>query len=201
MLLATLPGMLTEFTLAALPYGLLLLLVFFARVIDVSLQTMRIIFISRGKKNIAPLLGFVEVFIWIAATGQLVRNLNDVWSYLAYAAGFAVGSYLGMYIDGRLALGTKIIRTIIPGDARDLTLQLHDAGYGVTSVPGQGSAGPVTMVYSIVKRRSLPEAVGIIHNLHPRAFVSIQDVSAVEKGIFPDQGHPALTFDFTRKGK
>ena len=74
---------------------LLPVMVFFARVADVTLGTMRIIFISRGKRNLAPLLGFVEVFIWITIVSQIVSNAHNLLAYLAYAAGFATGSLPG----------------------------------------------------------------------------------------------------------
>src|SRR4030042_6553710 len=83
------------------------LMVFFARLTDVSLGTLRIIFISRGKRNVAPILGFVEVFIWITIVSQIVSHAHNLLAYLAYAAGFATGAYIGMFIEGRLAIGTQ----------------------------------------------------------------------------------------------
>ncbi len=160
-------------------------LVFFARVIDVTLGTLRIIFISRGKKYIAPILGFVETFIWIMAVGQIVRNINDPWSYVAYAAGFASGTVVGMLIEDRLAIGTLIIRTILPGDTHELIDRLHKAGYGVTCVPGEGVYGPVTLVYTVIKRKDLQIVTAIIHALHPKAFLSIEEVRSTAEGIFP----------------
>lgn len=125
------------------------LLVFAARVIDVSLGTLRIIFISRGKKHLAPLLGFVEVFIWIVVVSQLVREVNNWASYLAYAAGFAAGNYLGIWIEDRLALGTVILRIILSSQHEQLKRALHEAGYGITSVDGEGANGPVKLIYTI----------------------------------------------------
>jgi uncharacterized protein YebE (UPF0316 family) len=161
------------------------LLVFCARVMDVTLGTLRIIFISRGKKYIAPWLGFVEVFIWIAVVAQIVRGVNDLVTYLAYAAGFAAGNFVGMYIEDRLALGTQIIRIIVPNDAKSLTDHLHDAGYGMTLVDGQGSAGPVKLIYTVVKRKDIPLVLSIIHQTHPHAFLSIEDLRSSQEGIFP----------------
>ena len=161
------------------------LLVFFARVIDVTLGTLRIIFISRGKKYLAPLLGFVEVFIWIAVVSQIVRGVNDLVTYLAYAAGFAAGNFVGMYIEDRLAIGTQVMRIIIPNGAEALTQNLHDAGYGVTQVDGQGANGPVKLIYTVVKRKDIPLVLGIIHQTHPHAFLSIEDVRSAQQGIFP----------------
>ena len=83
-------------------------LVFIARLIDVALGTVRIIFTSRGTKHLAPLLGFVEVFIWVSIIAQITKGANNIVSYLAYAAGFAAGNYLGMYIENKLAIGTLV---------------------------------------------------------------------------------------------
>lgn len=162
-------------------------LVFLARVIDVSLGTLRIIFISRGKKFLAPLLGFVETFIWIVAVSQIIRNIQDVWSYVGYAGGFATGTIVGMWIEDRLAIGTLILRTILPGDVSDLRERLHSSGFGVTCVAGRGAQSDVTLVYTIIKRKDLQEVVAIIHQLHPQAFISIEELRAAEKGVFPPE--------------
>lgn len=160
-------------------------LVFIARVLDVTLGTLRIIFISRGKKYIAPLLGFIETFIWIFAVSQIVRNIEDVWSFVAYAGGFACGTIVGMQIEDRLAIGTLIVRTILPHTPAELVERLHSAGYGVTCVPGQGTQGAVTLVYTVIKRKDLAAVVAIIHTLHPKAFLSIEEVRSTAEGIFP----------------
>ena len=163
------------------------LLVFFARVIDVSLGTLRIIFISRGKKYLAPLLGFVEVFIWIAVVAQIVRGVNDLAAYFAYAAGFAAGNFVGMFIEERLAIGTQVIRIIVPSGADELTTNLSAAGYGVTSVDGQGANGPVKLIYTVVKRKDISIVLAVIQRTHPHAFLSIEDVRSTQEGIFPVQ--------------
>ncbi len=177
------------------------LLVFFARVVDVTLGTLRIIFISRGKKYIAPLLGFVEVFIWIAVVAQIVRGVNDLFTYLAYAAGFAAGNFVGIYIEDRLAIGTQIIRIIVSNGAEALTDHLHDAGYGVTQVDGQGVNGPVKLIYAVVKRKDLPLVLTIIQQTHPRAFLSIEDVRSTQEGIFPMRAHTSDGTFWGRKSK
>jgi uncharacterized protein YebE (UPF0316 family) len=164
---------------------LLPVMVFFARVADVTLGTMRIIFISRGKRNLAPLLGFVEVFIWITIVSQIVSNAHNLLAYLAYAAGFATGSYMGMYIENRIAVGVQLIMAILHENTGDLTQNLHEAGYGVTSVDGLGSNGPVKLIYTIVFRKNLEAVLSIIHRTHPHAFLAIEDLRSTEAGIFP----------------
>lgn len=166
------------------------LLVFFARLADVSLGTLRIIFISRGRKNLAPLLGFVEVFIWIAVVSQIVSHAHNLLAYLAYAAGFAAGAYVGMYIEDRLALGVQLVRIIVPGNPQDLIKKLQTSGYGITCVDGQGANGPVKLIYAVVLRKCLNEVLTIIHQSYPDAFLSIEDLHTKQGGIFPLQHEP-----------
>jgi uncharacterized protein YebE (UPF0316 family) len=161
------------------------IIVFFARVSDVTLGTLRIIFISRGKRNLAPLLGFVEVFIWITVVAQIVSHAHNILAYLAYAAGFATGAFVGMYIEDRLAIGTQIVRTIVQNNSQELIGNLHNAGYGVTSVDGQGVNGPVKLIYTIVLRKNLADVLAIIHQTHPHAFLSIEDLRSTQEGVFP----------------
>jgi len=106
------------------------LFIFFARILDVSLGTVRIISLSRGRRILAPLLGFVEVFIWIVAIGQIVRNLNNIACYFAYAAGFAAGNFIGLLIEEKLAIGMLAVRIFIVKKEDLLADSLHEAGYG-----------------------------------------------------------------------
>ena len=131
------------------------------------------------------MLGFVEVFIWITVVSQIVSHAHNILAYLAYAAGFASGAFVGMYIENRMALGTLVVLTIVHENDADLTDNLHAAGYGVTRVDGTGANGPVKLIYTISPRRYLENVLGIIHQTHPRAFLSIQDVRSTQEGIFP----------------
>ncbi|MFZ5922353.1 MAG: DUF2179 domain-containing protein [Chloroflexota bacterium] len=174
------------------------MLIFIARIIDVSLGTMRIIFTSRGLRKLAPLLGFIEVFIWIIATSQLVKHAQNVAAYLGYAAGFAAGNYVGMYLENRLAIGTVTLRAIIRRDPAELIQRLHDSGFGITTVDGQGSTGEVKIVYSTIKRRDLPAVMAIFHETLPGAFLSIEEVRSTEQGVFPTATRN-LVNNFTKK--
>jgi len=161
------------------------LLVFFARIADVTLGTIRIIFTSRGKKNIAPLLGFVEVFIWVSVIAEITKGAHNIIAYLAYAAGFATGTFVGMWIEERLAIGNLVIRAILPENKTDLIEQLRAAGYGVTSVDARGGKGPVKLVYTIVNRKDLPDVIGTIHDAYPKTFFTVEELRSVEQGVFP----------------
>jgi len=177
------------------------LMIFLARVADVTLGTIRIIFISRGLRKWAPLLGFFEVLIWIVIIGQLVQHLHSVTAYLFYAAGFAVGNFVGMWIEDKLAFGTFILRTIVTGENIELQQKIHDAGFGVTLVDAQGSAGPVKIIYTVVKRRDVNKVLSIIHSISPNAFVTTEEVRSTERGIFPNAVIPQNNFFFGRKSK
>lgn len=161
------------------------LIIFAARIFDVTLGTLRIIFVSRGKRNLAPVLGFFEVLIWIVVISQLVQNLDSITAYIGYAAGFAAGNYIGMWLEDKLALGTYILRMITAEEVGELVGRLRDAGYGVTCVEGEGTKGRVHLVYTVVKRRNVEQVLAIIHEVKPNAFVSMEEIRSSEKGVFP----------------
>jgi uncharacterized protein YebE (UPF0316 family) len=161
------------------------LLIFLARVFDVTLGTMRIIFTSRGLRNWAPILGFIETFVWIVAVSSIVKHAQNVVAYAGYAAGFATGTYVGMLIESRLAMGTITLRAIIRRDPKELTQSLLNAGFGFTIVDGYGSTGDVKIIYSTVKRADLPAVIDIFHRTLPGAFLSVEEVRSTEQGVFP----------------
>lgn len=164
---------------------LLPLLIFIARVSDVSLGTIRVIFVARGLKYFAPIVGFFEIIIWLLAIGQIMQNLTNPACYIAYAGGFASGNYIGIWIAEKLSLGIVLIRVITSKDASELLEYLKSAEYGVTSVDAQGSAGKVQVVFTIVKRREVASVVNLIKQFNPKAFYTIEEVGFVEEGIFP----------------
>lgn len=178
------------------------LIVFAARLVDVTLGTMRIIFLSRGRKFLAPALGFVEVFIWITVVSQIVVGAkNNLVAYFAYAAGFAVGNFIGMVIEEKLAIGTLVVRVILPQGGNDLAQNLSDKGYGVTFVDGHGASGPVVVIYTVVLRRELEQVVGIIQDTAPKAFFTVEELRSVQQGIFPVRNVPRQDTFFGRKSK
>jgi uncharacterized protein YebE (UPF0316 family) len=161
------------------------LLIFIARVVDVSMGTVRVIFVSRGLKYLAPLVGFVEILVWLLAIGQIMRNLSNPACYIAYAGGFAIGNYVGICIAEKLSLGVVLIRVITGTDALPLVERLQSRNYGVTSVDGHGVSGEVKVVFTIVPRREVETVVELIKKYNPNAFYSIEEVGFVEKGVFP----------------
>ncbi len=187
------------FSLVILPIA-----IFFARICDVTFGTMRIIFISRGMKLIAPVLGFIEVFIWIVAIGQIFQDVTNPINYFAYAAGFAAGNYVGMVVEERLAVGLTLVRIISQRDATNLIDYLRGSGYGVTVINTEGKVGPGKIIFTVIKRKNLPYVVDAIHQYNPKAFYSVENVRSAYEGTFPvatPRPGPFFLGRSVRKGK
>jgi uncharacterized protein YebE (UPF0316 family) len=181
------------------------LLIFFARILDVSIGTMRLIFVSKGYKIYAPLLGFFEVVIWLMAIGQIMQHLDNFLCYLAYGLGFATGNYLGIYLEEKMSLGTVLIRVVPKVDTTNLINQLRENSFGASLVDIEGMTGKLKMIFTIVKRKDLKEVLDIIREHNPQAFVTIEDVRTAKEGFFrmsrKKMAYPAALFNDIRKGK
>lgn len=184
-------------------YVLLPALIFVSRIIDVSMGTLRIIFVSRGDKIIAPILGFFEVLIWLLAISGIMANLDNWITYIAYAGGFAAGNYFGLLLEERLALGIRMIRIITSRDANPLIANLRSGGFGVTTVPATGKDGPVHIIYTIIPRNLTKRVIEKVKEFNPKAFYSIEDVSGVnmDSHTFGQPKPISLTPRWMRKGK
>lgn len=165
-------------------FVLIPLFIYVARICDVTIGTLRIMFVARGQKKIAPFLGFIEVLIWITVLGSIMQNLTNPLSYIAYAGGFATGNFLGIRIEEHLALGKVLLRIISSGPSKDLIDSFVKNNLGVTYISAKGSRGSVLLIYSVLERKKLPDALQLIKNISPKAFYSIEDVRRVNEGIF-----------------
>ncbi len=169
------------------------MMLFVARILDVSIGTIRIILISKGYRSIAPVLGFVEALIWVMAAGLVMSHLNNVFYYAAYAAGFASGTYVGIWIEEKLSLGKVIVRVITNRDASELLEHLRDEEFAATSLDAEGKYGPVKVLFLICNRKSLVSVVNTIKEYNPKAFYTIEDLRYVSGGVMPTKSV------FTRK--
>ncbi|MFC2112135.1 DUF2179 domain-containing protein [Bacteroidota bacterium] len=160
-------------------YVVLPLLILLARVVDVSLDTIRVILVAKGYRKVAPIIGFFQVLIWIITITRIMANLNNWTTYIGYAGGFAIGTYVGMRIEGKLALGYELVRVITRADPGKLIMSLQDHGYPVTSVAGRGKDGEVGILFIILKRKSIREVVDLIKQFNPKAFYTIEDMRFV----------------------
>jgi uncharacterized protein YebE (UPF0316 family) len=165
-------------------FAILPLIIFSTRICDVTLDTLRIIYVSRGIKLLAASIGFFEVLIWLFAITQIFKNLTNPFCYIAYAGGFAMGNYVGILIEERMAIGTVVIRIITQKNADELIELLKNEGYGVTYMDAQGAQGPVKIIFTIVKRKNIEHVLEIIRSNNPQAFYTIEDVRSVRKGVF-----------------
>ena len=161
------------------------ILIFLARTTDVSLGTLRNVFINKGLRKIVPFLAFFEVLIWLISIGQIMKNLSNPLCYVAFAGGFAMGTYVGLFIERRLALGMQVLRIITAQESAELINALSEANLGVTIVDAHGAKGPVKIIFTIIKQKDLPIIREIINKFNPNAFYSIEDIRHANMGVFP----------------
>ena len=181
------------------------IIIFFSRICDVSLGTLRHVFISKGFRKIVPVLGFFEVLIWIIVVAQVMKNLNNWACYLAWAGGFATGTFVGLWIEEKLALGLQVIRIITNQNCDELVAALKTENHGITVVDAQGAVGPVKMIFTIIKRKNVKEVVLMIRQYNPTAFHSIEEIKNTSQGVFTENskyGFASIRQMFpSRKGK
>ena len=177
-------------------------LIFVARILDVSIGTIRIILVAKGYKYLAPILGFFEVLIWIIAIGKIMENLDQWYYYLFYAGGFAAGNYIGILLEERIALGYVGVRIITKKPADQLISRMAMAGYGITTVPAEGATGLVHIIFTTVKRKKLTELVTMIKEFNSKAFYTVEDIKAVSDTSTTSIHHQGKrSIRFWRKGK
>jgi uncharacterized protein YebE (UPF0316 family) len=173
------------------------ILIFIARVCDVSLGTIRIIFISKGIKYLAPLVGFFEILIWIMAISQIMQNLSNVYYYLFYAGGFATGNFVGILIDEKLSIGNVNVRIITRHDANDLVEKLKKSRFGITVLDAEGPKGQVKIIFTLVKRKNVAKVIKLVKKYNPQAFYSVEDIRFVSEPL-PSTINPWYEQTFNR---
>ena len=159
------------------------ILIFLARISDQSIGTLRLMFVSKGIKNLATMLAFFESLIWLLAVSQILKHLDNPLNYIADAGGYATGNYIGIYIEGRLSIGNVIVRVIPRKDSTELLNYLRANNFGVTAIDGEGMLGNVKILFSVVKRKELSHFIEIVNQYNPTAFYSIEDVKVVSQSI------------------
>lgn len=159
-----------------------MLLIFCLRITDVSMGTVRLIMIMRGIRKWAVLIGFVEVTIWVVAISQVMSNLNNVWNVLAYSGGFAAGTFVGMHLENRLALGNVAIRIVSLKKGAEIADMVRKAGYGATKLSAEGKSGLVSLVDIVAPRKQKPAILALINEIDTTAFVTVEDIRRVDRG-------------------
>ena len=160
------------------------LFVFAMRVTDMSLDTLRMLFVMRGQRLLAGALGSVQAAVFILAVGTALRGPLNVWTVTGYAAGFGVGVVLGMIVEERLAFGYAMFRVYSATSGAAIARALRDAGHAVTDFVAHGRDGRITVVNSVVARKDAPAVRAIIDGIDPQAFVTVDDVRRLRRGYF-----------------
>jgi len=156
--------------------------IFALRVTSVAMGTVRTLLVVRGRRYTAALIGFFEVLIFVLAISKVILEMSNVWNILGYCGGFAVGTIAGMALEDRLALGFSMVRIISKGKWLEITQALRREGFGATEVIGEGKDGPVGIIYSMVRRKQVPEVIELCERLDRQAFITVEEARRVYRG-------------------
>jgi len=159
-------------------------LIFVLRVFDMTLDTLRVLFVMRGKKQIAWVLGFCQSAIYIFAIGKVLTQLNNPLNIIGYAAGFATGNVVGMIIEERIAIGHILVNIISPRLGSAIVTHLRQNGYAVTEIAGRGKDGMVSMINCSVLRKQVDKVHQLISEIDPEAFITAEDVRPIKHGFW-----------------
>jgi uncharacterized protein YebE (UPF0316 family) len=162
------------------PFGPLV--IFALRIVDVSFATVRILLSMRNQRVLVPLIGFVEVLVWLFAAGNAIRHLDSGWHVLGYAGGFSTGTMVGLWIEEKLAIGLATMRIISRRTDAQMATNLRALGCGVTEFIGAGREGKVDVVYTVVHRRDIGRVLDEVERLDAEAFVTVEEPREIRRG-------------------
>ncbi len=168
---------------------LTVLLIFFLRVLGVAASTVRVLLMTRGLKLVSAILGFFEVLIYVVAVGKVVQDLNNIPNLLSYGLGFSAGILLGMWLEGRLAIGFATVRVISPGQGHQVAEAVRQAGHGATEGRAWGKDSFVGTVKTVVRRREVDTVCDIIRQVAPDAFITVEETRKIEHGYLRATRH------------
>ncbi|PKL58104.1 MAG: hypothetical protein CVV34_04070 [Methanomicrobiales archaeon HGW-Methanomicrobiales-5] len=170
------------------------LLIFIARIGDVSMETIRVIYISRGIKYLAPIIAFFEIIIWLLAMEVVMSDLTNIANFFAFAFGFAMGTYIGLVIEEKLSIGMVILRIVTTEESNEeITSFLRSEHFGVTSLDAKGARGNVKLLLTLVNRSDVSRITEHLQTTNPHAFFSIEDVRYANEGVFRPKKPNAIT--------
>ena len=159
-------------------------IIFVLRVSDMTMDTLRVLFVMRGKKKIAWVLGFCQSAIYVFAIGKVLTQLNNPLNIIGYAAGFATGNVIGMIIEERIAMGHILVNIISPRLGSAIVTHLRQNGYAVTEIAGRGKDGMVSMINCSVLRKQVDKVHQLISEIDPEAFITAEDVRPIKHGFW-----------------
>ena len=160
------------------------LLIFTLRVINIALDTLRVMLVVQRKRVMSALVGFFQALMWIVVIKAVLDNLENFFSIVAYAGGYSAGILVGMALEERLAIGFSHVRIVTTQKTRQMSSGLRAAGYGVTEYIGHGKDGRVLEVNVIAKRRDLTDIEEIASGLDPKCFVTSEEIKPMRRGYW-----------------
>jgi uncharacterized protein YebE (UPF0316 family) len=170
--------------LLAIPAGVLPVAIFFLRVTDMSLDTLRVLFVIRGRKPLAWILGFFQSSLWVIAITSVLGNLGNLWNVAAYAGGYATGTVVGMLLEERLAIGYSHMQIISSRRGSAIVDALRQEGHAATEFSARGKDGTVSVISSTVRRRHISRVRKQVDEIDPEAFVTIEDIRPLHRGYW-----------------
>ncbi|MCH7479770.1 MAG: hypothetical protein IIC79_00095 [Chloroflexi bacterium] len=159
-------------------------LIFVLRVANMSLDTVRVMMVMRGRRLAAWILGFIQTVIYVGVLTTVIQDLTNVLNLVAYAGGFATGNVVGMWVEERLAIGHINLRIISPKLGNAIVRRLREKGYAVTEIPARGKDGAVTLLNASIYRRHVGEVMAIVQTVDAEAFMTTEDVRPVRRGFW-----------------
>ena len=160
------------------------LFVFAMRLTDMSLDTLRLLFVMRGRKLLSAGIGAIQATVFILAVSAVLSGPLNVFTVAGYALGFAAGVLVGMAVEERLAIGYSYLRVYSPGSGKAIADALRESGHAVTEFTARGKDGLLTVVNCVIARRDAARARAIIEKIDPHAFITIDEARALQRGYF-----------------
>ena len=159
-------------------------LIFLLRVCDMTLDTLRVLVVMRGRKGIAWVLGFFQATIFVLAISSVLNNLDNPLNVIGYAAGFATGNVVGMLIEERLAIGHIHLNIVSSRLGSAIAEHLREQGYAVTEIPARGKDGMVSLLHVSVLRKNVDRVRKLVNEIDADAFITSEDVRPVRRGFW-----------------
>ncbi|MBI3243851.1 MAG: DUF2179 domain-containing protein [Chloroflexi bacterium] len=160
------------------------LFIFFLRLADMTLDTLRVLFMMRGRKFVAGAIGFAQATIFVIAIGRVLSQLDNVWNIVGYSGGFAAGVIVGMMIEERMALGFGQMRIISSTKGQAIASALRSGGYAVTEMPGRGKDGVVNVLLITVRRKEVDQVQKLVLGADDSAFITVEEVRPLWRGFY-----------------
>lgn len=158
--------------------------IFFARVVNMALDTLRVFMVVRSHRTVTWVLGFIQTVIYVLVFNYVIQDLDNVINLVAYAGGFATGNVVGMWIEGRMAVGHTHIRIVSPGRGSALAERLREEGFAVTEVSGRGKDGMVSVLLLSVERRKVNRVQSIAQGVDENSFITAEDLRPMQRGFW-----------------